>query len=126
DALPQLAHLRMVQTIEPYYHRRPANDLGRTRVRVTTNTLGVTPQYMGLDGTGVRVGVGDSGVDASHPDLAGRVIGDSPGTLIDYVGHGTHVAGTIASSGQNGPPGQKAKGSVAGASFRGMGSSEER
>src|SRR5438477_2873830 len=95
DALPQLAQLPMVQTIEPYYPRRPANDLSRARVRVTTNTLGATPQYMGLDGTGVLIGVGDSGVDANHPDLIGRVTGDSPNTLQDFVGHGTHVAGTI-------------------------------
>eukprot|EP00929_Paragymnodinium_shiwhaense_P113024 TRINITY_DN8128_c0_g1_i1.p1 TRINITY_DN8128_c0_g1~~TRINITY_DN8128_c0_g1_i1.p1 ORF type:complete len:635 (+),score=135.89 TRINITY_DN8128_c0_g1_i1:70-1974(+) len=60
-------------------------------------------------GKGVDVFVYDSGVDPDHPELAGRVadgidctktyiemrLGDK-GTTKDEVGHGTHVAGTIA------------------------------
>jgi len=40
----------------------------------------------------------DSGVDASHPGLAGvRVLnGDPAGYNTDTCGHGTHVAGTIS------------------------------
>ena len=45
------------------------------------------------------VNVNDSGVDATHPDLSPRVFGDSPTALVDPNGHGTHVAGIIASSG---------------------------
>ena len=121
NALPALARLAIVQAIEPYFPRVPANDLSRTRVRVTTNTLGSTPNYLGLDGSGVLVNVNDSGVDSGHPDLTGRVQADSITTLNDSDGHGTHVAGIIASSGQNGPtPATKAQGSTNGASFRGM------
>ncbi|GAA2513581.1 serine protease [Winogradskya humida] len=55
----------------------------------------------GLTGAGMKVAVLDSGVDATHPDLAGRVeeknFTTAPGG--DQVGHGTHVASTIAGSG---------------------------
>ncbi|MET7971385.1 S8 family serine peptidase [Micromonospora sp. NPDC005305] len=57
----------------------------------------------GRDGTGVRVAVLDTGVDATHPDLAGRIVEaqdfTGSGSARDGHGHGTHVASTIAGSG---------------------------
>ncbi|MFD9133214.1 S8 family serine peptidase [Streptomyces bottropensis] len=57
----------------------------------------------GYTGKGVKVAVLDSGVDQTHPDLKGLEIAqknfsDSP-DVKDRVGHGTHVASTIAGSG---------------------------
>ncbi|MET9339063.1 S8 family serine peptidase [Nonomuraea sp. NPDC003804] len=54
----------------------------------------------GFDGKGVKVAVLDTGVDAAHQDLAGRVTRTKVFTgdpdVNDAHGHGTHVAATIA------------------------------
>ncbi len=54
----------------------------------------------------VIVAVVDSGIDASHPDLAGKTVAgynvlNGSSTAIDISGHGEYVAGTIAANSNN-------------------------
>jgi subtilisin family serine protease len=57
-------------------------------------------------GSGIVVAVIDTGIDASHPDLASQIV--TPTTVLsdttthDGHGHGTHVAGIVAAAANNG------------------------
>jgi choice-of-anchor C domain-containing protein len=122
-----LAQSPLVQFIEPAHARVQANDLARVTAGITPDTLvGITNNYLGLTGKNVLVAVDDTGIDATHPDLLSRVLGLNLIDLVDTNGHGTHVAGIIASSGVNSmkPPGPtdvgaNAQGSITNADFRG-------
>jgi subtilisin-like proprotein convertase family protein len=122
DSLTALARLQGVQAIELARPRVHVNDLSRVRVGVSANTLD-PDNYLGLTGLGTTVNVNDTGVDAQHPDLIGRVNGDFPASLVDSNGHGTHVAGIIASSGDSSDSVTNAENSImpgSGHQFRGM------
>ncbi|MCX6084391.1 MAG: S8 family serine peptidase, partial [Caldiserica bacterium] len=79
----------------------------------STKLIGATDVWEGVpgyDGTGMTVGVVDTGVDYNHPDLggpgfpnskvvAGYDFGDNDALPMDMNGHGTHVSGTIVADG---------------------------
>lgn len=71
----------------------------------------------GIDGTGVKVAVLDSGIDTDHPDLSDSIVGEkclsgfgvncgpAAHPAEDFVGHGTEMSGIITSNGAVAPPG---------------------
>ena len=77
------------------------------------------PRIQGIDGTGIKIAVIDTGVDFNHPDLFGwgpdgKVIGgynfiEEGKPPLDKNGHGTQVAGVIAADGEKTGVAPKAK-----------------
>jgi len=106
--LLELAELPEVRAIEESEVRSAYRTQGAALMKA--NTLRTTH---GANGSGIGVAVLDTGVDATHPELASRVIAegnftDAPGNgTIDLQGHGTKVAGVIA--GTNGGIAPQAK-----------------
>lgn len=106
DRILELATLAEVEAIQedgPVYQTRVdgAALLRADQLRAT----------YGANGAGIGVAVIDSGVDDTHPELAGRVVaqGDYTGTTgdgtIDGTGHGTAVASIVAGTSGGMAPG---------------------
>lgn len=103
-----LAALPGVQIVEAAHPRGSANDLSRQSTGVAVDTITQT-NYLNLNGANVLVQVNDSGIDATHPDLIGRIFGP---LLTDTNGHGTFVAGIIAGDGTKSTTVTNAQGSI--------------
>lgn len=69
--------------------------------------IGTAAAWDVTQGSGVTIAILDSGVDAAHPDLAGRLVSgwnfyDGNADTSDVYGHGTAVAGAAAATLNNG------------------------
>ena len=110
------AHPDVAQVLPDRVQKLPPVRIGRADTRQGAYTYGL--QKIGADkvqtelnqaGEGVVVGILDTGIDAEHPDLKGKILkfksfvntGD-PNTPNDGHGHGTHTAGTIAGGNASG------------------------
>jgi subtilisin family serine protease len=76
------------------------------KLQLNLDVMEVGAAHARSRGAGVRIAIIDTGVDASHPDLAGRIAGQQ--NLVDERvrrntpdRHGTAVAGVIGAAGDN-------------------------
>lgn len=116
EVIEQIEKLSFVESVSPNYEITICSTLAD----ITPNDPKLEQQYA-LDkilakkvwnyttgNSRVKVGIIDTGIDSTHPDLKNNVdaslgadfIGDGYGTL-DPNGHGTHVAGIIGASGND-------------------------
>lgn len=93
---------------------------GKTKATLADTTAQIgAPQVWeaGDTGSGVKVAVLDTGVDTAHPDVKDRIVATDSFVpdqdVQDRVGHGTHVASTVAGTGA--ASGGKEKGVAPGA-----------
>jgi hypothetical protein len=72
-----------------------------------TNQIGAPAAWNLAQGAGVTIAILDTGVDGTHPDLAGQMVAgwdyyDNSANTSDVQGHGTAVAGAAAATINNG------------------------
>ena len=92
-----LSRVDGVQSIQAGPEYSPTNDDTRAFLNVDqVQQFDVnSATYLGLSGSGVQIGIMDTGVDTQHDDFANRIIRFQD----DGGDHGSHVAGIAASSG---------------------------
>ena len=100
DLIRLLAEHSEIGYVEPVFGIEPHNNLA-----ARSGLVAVEPVWnLGYNGTGVTVSHNDSGVDLSHPDLAGAVTATAGRMAYTDNAHGTHTAGTLVGRGTASSP----------------------
>jgi subtilisin family serine protease len=106
QALARNPHIKFAEVDAYVQPSSTANDTYFPNAWHLTKT-GTTTAWDSSIGSGVTIAILDSGVDATHPDLAGKIVAgynffDGNADTSDVYGHGTKSAGTAAAATNNG------------------------
>ena len=101
NQIPQIALNPEVSFITPMPELSISNNLVRNHMEINTVE---TFFFSGLNGSGQRVGVADTGIDHDHGDFGSRIVqrvdvANDGSTADTNDGHGTHVSCTVLGSG---------------------------
>jgi hypothetical protein len=105
-ALAQDPRVRLAQPLQEFATRSAGGADPYAAVQTNIRDLGVADAHRWSVGRGVRIAIVDTGLDTTHPDLAGRVSAvrnfvDRDAGQFNRDRHGTAVAGVIAADAGN-------------------------